>query len=87
MRGLAAQNAADADDGVVASGFGQLFGGEGNLERSRDTHNIDLPCRGAGALERVERPRQQTLGDEAVEAADDRAEAQPFVFQLAADSF
>ena len=64
-------NSPNTDHGVVAAGFAQL---SRRGESRTIPDDVDLPGRGAGALERIE--RQQTLRDEAIEAAE--GEAQPF---------
>ena len=76
MRSLAAQNAADADDGFAAAGFGKFFGGDGNFERARDADDFDVIFGGSGAFQRIESRIEQAIRDELIEAADDNSETQ-----------
>ena len=76
MRSLAAQNAADADDGLAAAGFGKFFGGDGNFERAGDPDEFDLAFRSARSFERVESRIEQPVSDELIEAAHYNSETQ-----------
>src|SRR5579863_8945708 len=69
MRGLAAQDASDTDDGVAAAGGGEFLRGDGKFERARHAHDFNLLLTGARAFERVERTGEEPIGDEAVELA------------------
>src|SRR5215472_17308750 len=76
MCGLATEDAADGDEGVVTAGSGKFFRGQRKFERAGYMHDVHILAGRAAALQGIHGALQKTLGDEAVEAADDDAEAQ-----------
>lgn len=74
VRGVSAQQAPEADDGIVLLGFGQRARGGRNLKRARnaDDRDVLLPC--AGANQSVVRASQQSIGNELVEAGNNNSE-------------
>jgi len=85
MRGLAADDAADADDGVVLRGGGQFFRGDGDFEGAGNADDLDLTRSCSGGGERIESGSEQAIGDEAIEAADDYAKPETFGAERAAE--
>lgn len=81
---FAAEDAANADDGVAGGGLREAFCGDGDLERAGHLDNFDLFCGGAGLLERLFRSGEETVGDEVVEATDDDTEAEAARIKCAA---
>src|SRR5215469_16970034 len=73
---LATEDAADGDEGVVTAGDGKFFQGQRKFERARYVHDVHILASRAASLQSVHGALQKALGDEAVEAADDDAEAQ-----------
>src|SRR5882762_6649195 len=76
MSGFAAQDAADGDEGVVSTGGSKFFRGQRKFESAGNVDDIDVFVFRASAAESVDGSRQQTIGNEAVEAAHHDAEAQ-----------
>jgi hypothetical protein len=75
-------NSTQADDGIVCTAIGQFLGCQWNLECSRDPGNVDILVVTTMADQGVYSSFQQTLGDEAVETADDDPEFEAFGFKL-----
>ena len=68
MRGISAQQAAEADDRVVLLRFCERAGRRGNLESARDANDVDVLVLRTGTDESVVRAAQQAVGDELVES-------------------
>jgi len=75
VRGRAAHDDADADHGVELAALGHGLGHHGQLEAAGHPAHLDVCHRRAVALERPQRPLEQQLGDEVVEAPDHDGEA------------
>ena len=71
---FSADDRAETDDRVVPMLAGNLPGDNRHFPRTRDLDYVDQVRIGAGAGQRVHRATEQTLRDEAVEAADDDGE-------------
>ena len=67
VRRVSSQQAADANDGIVLSGFRQLPRCQRNFEGSRHAHEIDVISLSSGAQQPIDRTHQQPLGDEGIE--------------------
>src|SRR5882762_338350 len=74
--GFAAQDAADGDEGIISTGGSKFFRGQRKFESAGNVDDIDVFVFRASATESVDGSRQQTIGNEAVEAAHHDAEAQ-----------
>src|SRR5712675_2272095 len=72
--GFAAQDAADGDEGVVSTGGSKFFRGQRKFESAGNVDDIDVFVFRASAAESVHGSRQQTIGNEAIEAAHHDAE-------------
>src|SRR5262249_45312611 len=70
----AADDGAEADDGVVAMLAGQFAGDDGHLPGAGDLDDVDQVGVGPGAGERIHGPVVEALGDEAIEPADNDGE-------------
>lgn len=66
MRGIAAEQAAETDDGIVFSGFGKGTGGGGNFERTGYTDDVNVLLLCTGTEKRVTGALQQTFGNECI---------------------
>src|SRR6476646_1186032 len=69
MRGLAADQAAQRDDGVIFSALSQRARLRRNFKRARHAYNANIFFTAAAAAQPVERALQESLGDERVPAA------------------
>ena len=87
MRGLAADDDAEADDRVVPPQVGELLGGQGDLEAPRHPDDGEVLLRGAVADQGVDRALEEPLGHEVVEPAHDDGDAHPAGVELARDHF
>src|SRR5262249_40991816 len=76
MRGFAAQDATDSDKRIIAAGCRKLLAGQRQFERARNMDHVHILIFCTAAFQGVERALQEALGDEAVEAAHDDAEAE-----------
>ncbi len=77
MGSVAAEKAADADDGVVLASLGEGAGSGGNLKRSRYTHQTYVFATRVGAQQGVIRTLKEPLSYERVEARHNYGEALP----------
>src|SRR3954463_9740298 len=62
MRGVAADDAAEADDGVVTVRLGELARGEWDLEGAGDADDFDVIVMRARLVQRLDSVSQQALG-------------------------
>jgi hypothetical protein len=85
VRRVAADHRAQADDAVVPLLRGQFPRQHGQLPRARGLDDLDVGVLAAGARQRVERARQQAVGNQAVEAGDQDGELQPLRIQIPFD--
>jgi hypothetical protein len=85
MRGVAAQQAAETDDGVVFFSFGQSARGRGNFEGAGDANDFDVVLFCSRANQSVISASQQTVGDELVESGDDDCEAETVRVQFSGE--
>ena len=76
MRGFAAQDAANGNQGVIAAGGSEFFRSQRQFKRAGDMNYVDVFTCCAGALEGIDSRSQQALGNKAVETAHDDAKAQ-----------
>src|SRR6185437_4522196 len=83
VRGIAAQKASDADDGVVFSGFRKSAGGGRNFKSAGGAYDVDCIFSDARAHQPIKRALQKPLGDESVESRDNNAKAFPCAVQAA----
>jgi hypothetical protein len=74
---IAAEQASNADDGVVFTGQGQFARRRWDLKRTRHADNDDVFLGRAGANQSIARTQEQPFGNERIEARDDDSE--PFV--------
>ena len=72
---IATQQASDADNRVMAFGFGKLSRNGRNLERSRHMNDGYVVWLGAALPKRLQCAVEQTLGDKRIEPADDQGKA------------
>jgi len=70
MRRIAADQAAEANDGVIFFGFGKRASGQGNLERARHAGERDVFLLRARAQQPVVGALKEPFRDEGVEARD-----------------
>jgi hypothetical protein len=76
MRRLATHHGAETDERIVPAGGGEPLGAQRQLERPRHHHHVDGVLRDAVLLERLERAREQGVGDGLVEPRHDDAHPQ-----------
>src|SRR5271154_5035284 len=70
VRGLAANQAAEGDDGVVLFRLGENSGGGRHLPSSGNANNLNIRLSRAAAVEAVEGAFEQPVGDDRVPAGD-----------------
>ena len=83
MRRVSAQQASNANYGVVLSCFSERARGGGNFKGSRDADDIDATLFHARPEKAVVCASQQAIRDEFIEAGNDDGEAQPLRIQFA----
>ena len=84
VSGIAAEEAADADYGIVFLCFGQGTRGGGNFEGSGDADDLDIfVAIHAAANQSVDDAGKQALGDERIKTADDDRESFAVAEQIA----
>src|SRR6185312_5008355 len=83
VRGVAAQQASDADDGVIFSGFRKRVRGRGNFKSTRSADNLDRFFGDTRAQQTVKGALQQPLGYECIESGDNNPETLPSAVQAA----
>ena len=74
VRGIAAQQAAQTDDGIVKFSLRLCPSGRRNFEGPRDADDLDIFGLCSTAQQPVERASQQSLCDELIKSRDDDAE-------------
>ena len=87
MGRVAAQEAAEADDGVILVSFSESTGGGGNFERARNADNADVLVMRAGAQETVIGTAKQAFCDELIEARDNDCKTKTGSIQLSGECF
>src|SRR6266403_839501 len=85
MSCFTAQDAANGDERIVSTSGGKFFRGHRKFESAGNVDDIDVFVFRASAAESVDGRRQQTIGNEAVEAAHHDTEAQTGCGQFAVD--
>jgi hypothetical protein len=73
--GVSAQQATDANDGIVFPCFRKSAGGRRDFKRTGHTNDMDIFLYRAGAQQSVVGALQQSLRDEGIEARDDNRKA------------
>ena len=76
MRGVAADDAAQANDGVIGPGVRHACGDGADLEGPRHMHDAHRRLVGTVHLQRLESALEQRLGDRGIEAGNDDADGQ-----------
>ena len=74
MRSFAANDSTKTDESVVAALLGDGLGGDRHFPGAGNLEDLDIGFGDAIPVERIERTGQQTVGDEAVEPADEDGE-------------
>ncbi len=69
VRGIAADDATEGDDGVAVTAAGEFAGEDGHFPSAGDTIDREVVLREAGAAEGIESAFEETVCDQAVEAA------------------
>ena len=86
MSSLAAQQAAERDDGVHLAEVGHGARGRRNLPRAGNADHLNVGPRRAAAQQRIERALKQPLGDHRIPAGDDDGKLHAGGGEIAFDS-
>src|SRR6184192_1364655 len=86
MRGIAAQQASEADDGVVFFSFSQSAGGGRNFEGTGDAEDFDVPLFCPGSYKSVVGAAEQAVSYEFIETRDDNSEPKSGCVQFSGNS-
>ncbi len=84
---VAAQQATEADDGMVFSSLGEGAGGGGDFERAGNTDDGDVFIPGPGTKQSVMGAPQQPFSNKLIEPGDNDSEAIVSCVQLAGNGF
>src|SRR5437773_4497550 len=85
MRGIAAQQASEADDGVVFLGFSESAGSGRNLEGTGHAEDFDVPLFCPGSYKSVVGAAEQAVSYEFIETRDDNSEPKSGCVQFSGD--
>jgi len=86
MRGIAAQQASEADDGVVFLGFSESAGSGRNLEGTGHAEDFDVPLFCPGSYKSVVGAAEQAVSYEFIETRDDNSEPKSGCVQFSGNS-
>jgi len=87
VRRVSAQQATEADDGVVLLCLSEGARGRGNFESARGANDTDVVFFCAGTNQAVVSAAQQPLSNELIKSGDDDSETQTTRVQFSSDAF
>ena len=77
MIGVAANHRPQTDDRCVLPRFGELLRHDRDFKRAGDAHHVDVGIGNAMTVQRIERPADEWVNDNRVEASRNYGESAP----------